>query len=92
MNEIKRLQQLAGILTEIKVNNPNIIPLKDIKEGEIYTFHFNNGYKENIIRGEVLQIDEDPLAYENSPVRIKIDIGDDEYEEIYDSEITKILK
>jgi len=23
MNEIKRLQQLAGILTEIKVNNPN---------------------------------------------------------------------
>ena len=23
-NEIERLQQLAGILTEIKVNNPNI--------------------------------------------------------------------
>ncbi len=24
MNEIKRLQQLAGILTEIKINNPNV--------------------------------------------------------------------
>ncbi len=28
MNEIKRMQQLAGILTEIKVNNPNEKPLK----------------------------------------------------------------
>jgi len=26
-NEIKRLQQLAGILTEVKVNNPTIHPL-----------------------------------------------------------------
>lgn len=28
MNEIKRLQQLAGIITEIKINNPNITPQK----------------------------------------------------------------
>ena len=36
MNEIKRLQQLAGILSEIKVNNPHN-PIINIGQSEYYT-------------------------------------------------------
>lgn len=39
--EIKRLQQLAGILTEIKINDPS--PIKDGDEVEILVNVYYNG-------------------------------------------------
>jgi hypothetical protein len=41
MNEIKRLQQLAGILSEIKINDPS--PIKDGDRVEILTNVYYNG-------------------------------------------------
>jgi len=40
LNEIKRLQQLAGIITEIKVNNPN--ELDQVIEDFAYEDNVNN--------------------------------------------------
>ena len=46
MNEIKRLQQLAGILTEIKVNNPNRLRAIEREDG-----NFNLYIGEKIYEG-----------------------------------------
>jgi len=41
MNEIQRLQQLADILTEIKVNNPNV-KFSNLRLGEKYDLEGEN--------------------------------------------------
>lgn len=49
MEEIKRLQQLAGILTEIRINKPiNLSP------GQEYYIKFNSG---NWYLGQFIEID-----------------------------------
>jgi len=66
MNEIKRLQQLAGILTEIKVIDPS--PIKDGDRVEILVNIYTDG-EQAIPEYELEDIDEYPLYI------IKGDVG-----------------
>ena len=64
MNEIKRMQQLAGIITEIKVNNPNvseddIVSLYD-KIDEYIQSHWNYDEEpEDVDDPEILNLDKE---------------------------------
>jgi hypothetical protein len=85
MNEIQRLQQLAGILTEIKVNNPN-----QIKTYKQFINKFNQIFF-NILGQELdLATIEDSLdnAEEGETLQLifdKVDLDEEKLQELFDS-------
>ena len=59
MNEIKRLQQLAGIITEIRVNKPGNIPFEDLEIGRKYNLTWNDGGSEENEDIKIVDFDSD---------------------------------
>ena len=95
MNEIKRLQQLAGIITEIRVNNPTNIQFDDLKVGESYNFTYNDGDGEVKEKLEVIYFDNG--NGENNEKFITVLGEDGDYElrddfDLYPSDIISISK
>lgn len=76
MNEIKRLQQLAGIITEIKVNNPNI---KDKDIISLYYLIYNK--LEEISNGNFTPKDQEFISIIS---KYKPNFTDPEEENIYE--------
>ena len=40
--EVDRMQELAGLKSEIRVNNPNPIKFEDLEDGKVYNFTYND--------------------------------------------------
>ena len=77
MNEIKRLQQLAGIITEIKINNPNI----KIPEGWTEVENLSDYNDED----DVVELGQEIVKRDEAPM----DGWDEEHEDIIEIQYIK---
>ncbi len=60
---IKDLDDLQGYLAEIKANEPNVVPLKNVVDSSEYSYLLNNGFPAIIENGSLSS------AYENANVQ-----------------------
>ena len=90
--ELDRMQELAGIQSEIKVNSPNLIKFEDLEEGEVYNFTYDDGNGE---KNDDLKVITNDFTPEDGDFIIvnHLDLPDMEDSfELYPNEITAIRK